>query len=222
MKACVIIPSYNGESTIGGVVKKIKDMGLDVLVIDDGSTDNTEKVSSENGAIVIRHAKNMGKGVSLIEGFDFILKATSFDTVIIMDGDGQHNPQDIGKFMSRAREHNDDDIIVGNRMLLTKNMPLVRLLTNKLMSLLLSLMCGQYIPDTQCGFKLIKRKVLESVHLESKRYDLDSELLIKAARKKFKISSVPIETIYKGEASSINPVQDTMRFISLIGKSIFK
>ncbi len=220
MKACVLIPSYNVEQTIGDVVRKIKEMGLEVIVVDDGSTDDTERSASENGAIVMRHIKNLGKGASIKEGFDFMLRMTNFDTIIIMDGDGQHNPNDIQKFISRAQEC-DDDIIIGNRMALTKNMPFVRLATNKFMSFLLSAMCKQRIPDTQCGFRLIKREILRKIKFESNKYDLESEILIKASRMKFKIASVPIETIYRNELSRIHPVKDTIRFAGLLVKSYF-
>lgn len=221
MRSCVLIPSYNVEQTIGDIVKEIKEAGFEVIVVDDGSTDNTQKVASENGAIVMRHIKNLGKGASLKEGFDFVLRMTDFDTIITMDGDGQHNPRNIRKFLSCAKEH-DDDIVIGNRMALTKDMPFVRMATNKVMSFLLSVMCKQHIPDTQCGFRLIKRRVLKKIKFESNKYDLESEILIKASRMKFKMASVPVETIYRNELSSIHPVKDTFRFIGLVIKSYFK
>lgn len=221
MKPCVLIPSYNEERTIGGITKRVKRLGLEVVVIDDGSTDNSEKAASDAGAIVIRHIKNLGKGASLKEGFDFVLKVPEYDPVITMDGDGQHNPADIESLLSHSREHGDD-IVVGNRMASPKNMPFVRLATNRFMSNLLSRLCGQDISDTQCGFRLIRRRVLEKLTLESKNYDIESELLIKASRKGFKIGSVPIEAIYKNEISYIDPVKDTLRFIGLVLKTGFK
>lgn len=221
MKTCVLIPSYNVSSTIGGIAKEIKDMGFDVIVVDDGSTDNTERAAADNGAIVMRHVKNLGKGASLKEGFDFILRMTNFDFVVIMDGDGQHSPKDIQKFIVHARKQSDD-IVVGNRMGLTRNMPFVRNMTNRIMSSVLSTLCGQRIPDTQCGFRLIRRGVLEKIKLESSKYDLESELLIKASRRNMKIASVPVESIYRDELSRIHPVKDTIRFMSLLLKSYFE
>lgn len=221
MKTCVLIPSYNVSSTIGNIVCRIKDMGLEVIVVDDGSADDTERVAADNGAIVMRHVKNLGKGASLKEGFDFILRMTNFDAVIIMDGDGQHDPNDIQKFIIHAREKSSD-IVIGNRMDFTKNMPFVRRLTNRLMSSVLSVMCKQRIPDTQCGFRLIRRDVLEKIKLESNKYDLESEILIKASRKRRKIASIPVETIYRNEQSRIHPVKDSIRFIGLILKSYFE
>lgn len=220
MKTCILIPSYNDGRTIGSVVKDIKDMGLEIIVVDDGSSDDTEKYASENGAIVIRHIKNLGKGASLKEGFSFIVRMTNFDTAILMDGDGQHDPNDIQKFISYAEKHGSD-FIIGNRMAFAKDMPFVRLATNKFMSFLLSMVCRQYIPDTQCGFRLIKRRALEAINLSSNKFDLDSEILIKISRKKFKIASVPVETIYRDESSHIDPVKDTIRFLILLVKSYF-
>ena len=218
MKTCVLIPSYNEESTIGNIVRKIRSINLDVIVVDDGSGDSTGKIASENGALVIRHTKNMGKGASLKEGFDLILRTTTFDAVIIMDGDGQHSTSDIQKFIKHAEEYGDD-IIVGNRMEYVKNMPPLRLLTNRLTSFFLSFMCKQRIPDTQCGFRLIRRSVIEKLNLMTNKYDLESEILIKASKEKFKITSIPIETIYQNESSNIHPVKDSFRFIVLIIRS---
>ncbi|MFH1305776.1 MAG: glycosyltransferase family 2 protein [Candidatus Omnitrophota bacterium] len=220
MKTCVLIPAYNEARAIGSVVRKIKEEGFAVIVVDDGSFDDTAKKAAESGALVMRHIKNLGKGASLKEGFEHITRMTDFEAVIIMDGDGQHNPADIKKFMARAEEFGED-LIMGNRMTLVKDMPFVRLATNRFTSFLLSTICAQHIPDTQCGFRLIKRGVLNALKLESNKYDLESEMLIKASREKFKISSVPVETIYRGETSNIHPIKDALRFMFLLVKSYF-
>lgn len=220
MNLCILIPSYNEEKTIAAVVKGAKGMGFDVIVVDDGSSDNTEKAAMNAGAIVIRHRENIGKGASVNDGFDFIKNKTSFDGLIMMDGDGQHDSKDIPKFVSSA-EKDGGDIIIGNRMNFARSMPFVRRVTNKFMSSVLSAMCGQHIPDTQCGFRLVRRNVIEGLNLESKKYDFESEMLIKAARKNFKITSVPIEAIYRNESSSINPLKDTFRFSVLLVKEFF-
>jgi len=221
MKVCVLIPSYNEEGTIGTIVRDVKNMGLEPIIVDDGSLDNTSKIASENGAAVIRHKKNRGKGASIKEGFEYILKNTSFDTIIIMDADGQHHPEDIEKFLEHARKYNDD-IVIGNRMNFTKDMPPIRFVTNKFMSFLLSAMCKQSIPDTQCGFRLVKKDVFKKIKFDSNKYDFDSELIIKASRENMKIASVPIKTIYKGERSEIHPIKDTLRFIGLLISSYKK
>ncbi len=221
MKACVLIPSYNETKTIGGIVKELKTKGHDVLVVDDGSFDDTAKVAAREGAIIISHVKNLGKGASIKEGFNFIRKATNYDVVIIMDGDGQHHTEDVDRFLAHL-EANNNDIVIGNRMGYTKNMPPIRFLTNKITSFLLSAMCGQHIPDTQCGFRLLTRSAIDTLRLTSSKYDTESEMLINASRKGLKIASIPIMTIYSGEKSEIHPVRDTIRFIILLVKSYFR
>lgn len=217
MKICVVIPSLNESSTIAELVKKIIEFKLDVLVIDDGSQDNTSEIAGDSGAKVIRNEANEGKGASLSKGFRYCLE-NGYDAVITMDGDGQHSPDDLPVFIRGA--DSDNSIIVGNRMQKTKNMPFVRLLTNKFMSWLISKVAKQKIPDTQCGFRLIKREVLEKVELSTARYEAESEILIKASKLGFKIGSVPIKSVYKGEVSKINPLTDTIRFIKYIKKEL--
>jgi hypothetical protein len=105
------------------------------------------------------------------------------------------------------------DIVIGNRMLDTSSMPTLRIHTNRFMSALISFIARQSVPDTQSGFRLIKREVLQKVNLESSNYEIESEMIIKAARAGFRIESVPIKTVYKDEKSRINPIVDTIRFM---------
>lgn len=214
MKTCVVIPTYNESRTIADIVQKIKGQGLDVLVIDDGSTDGTGSIAKNSGAIVLRNETNEGKGASLILGFYYALNK-NFDAVITMDGDGQHLPEEI-LFFLKAAAYSNSSIIIGNRMSENKNMPLVRILTNRFMSWLISKIIRQQIPDTQCGFRLIKRDVLEKLCLVTSRYETETELLIKSSRLGFKIESIPIKTIYSAEKSQIQPLRDTFRFFKFI------
>lgn len=214
MKACVIIPAYNEAKTIGELTAKIRGKQLEVLIIDDGSADNTERIALDNAAIVLRNEINKGKGASLIRGFNYLI-GRDFDTIITMDGDGQHDPEEIPAFIRAAEDHNYD-IVAGNRMHNREGMPLSRVITNKFMSWLISGIAGQVIPDTQCGFRLIKKEVIKETKLVTSRYEIESEILIRAARKGFKIGSIPIRSIYQGMKSQINPFTDTLRFIKLI------
>jgi glycosyltransferase involved in cell wall biosynthesis len=191
-----------------------------VVVVDDGSTDNTSRISQDNGALVLRNSNNEGKGASLIRGFNYAL-SKDFDAIITMDGDGQHLPEDILYFTQLA-QYSDSGVFIGNRMLNIKNMPWMRLVTNKFMSWFISRVTKQDIPDTQCGFRLIKKSVFEKLNLKTTRYETESELLIEASRLGFKIESVPIKTVYLGAKSQINPVLDTLRFIRFIHREIFR
>ena len=211
MNTCVIIPTFNESRNIRGLIKEIMKFGLSVLVVDDGSKDDTVKIAMDAGAGVIVNEFNQGKGASLIRGFAYCLEK-GFDAVICMDGDGQHLPADIALFLQEARA-GKAEMFVGNRMNDTKKMPLVRWMTNKFMSWLISIICGQKIYDSQCGFRLIKAGLLRRLDLKYSKYEIESEMLIKASRLGYKIISLPITTVYQGEKSGINPFMDTLRFI---------
>jgi len=219
MKICVIIPTYNESKEISRLIKEIKQQNLHVLVIDDGSTDSTGQIAKDAGAEVLINEHNLGKGSSLIKGFEHALKA-GFDAVITLDGDGQHSPLDLPVFLAAANA-SDSQFFVGNRMHQTKGMPLIRIITNKFMSWLLSLVARQNIPDSQCGFRLIKKEALGKLNLRTTKYEIESEMLIRASRLGFKIESVAITTIYAGAKSKINPFMDTIRFFKFLLRELW-
>ncbi|MFH1460777.1 MAG: glycosyltransferase family 2 protein [Candidatus Omnitrophota bacterium] len=222
MKTFVLLPAYNEAKTITYLIKEVKQLGLDAVVVDDGSLDKTAAYAEEAGAIVLKHPENKGKGQAMRTGFDYAIK-NNFDAVIIMDSDGQHAPEEINSFKN-AIKNNDAGIIVGNRMHNPQGMPWVRKLTNMFMSFFISKLIGYNVPDSQCGFRMIKTDILKVIDLSTGKgkYDTESEILIEAARKGFKIESVPIKTIYTDQTSKIHPVRDTIRFWRLIIKSVFK
>jgi glycosyltransferase involved in cell wall biosynthesis len=220
MKTCVIIPTYNESNTIAGLISQVRKLNLGLVVVDDGSNDNTAAIAEKSGATVIRNGINQGKGSALVNGFKYCLKK-DFDAAITMDGDGQHLPEDIPEFINLASKKEDLGLIIGNRMADRRNMPLIRVLTNKFMSWLLSRIIKQKIYDSQCGFRLIKRKVLEKLSLKTHKFEIESEMIIEAARAGVKIGSIPIQTVYRKEHSHINPFVDTIRFFSFILKKCY-
>ena len=132
-----------------------------------------------------------------------------------MDGDGQHDLREINKFIEQFRKLKAD-IVIGDRMHNPKNMPLIRMWTNRFMSFLVSGMLGQRIDDSQCGYRLISKKAIEKMDLKSSKYEIDSEILLEAKRHGLKITSVNIASIYGEEFSRIHPFFDTIRFIRFI------
>ena len=220
MKIAIVIPAYNEVQAIGPLVGAVRSLGYDCLVIDDGSTDKTDTVARDAGALVLKTGGKSGKGNALKLGFDHVLK-NDYEALIAMDGDGQHSPSDIAAFVSCYKDTNAD-IVSGNRMHNHQGMPLVRLATNRFMSWLISLFCHQHIPDTQCGFRLIKTRVLQVIKLESSDFEIETEVLIKASKKGFKIASVSIQTIYRDEVSKIQPVRDTFRFIAYLWRELWR
>jgi len=219
MKICVIIPVYNECEAVGFVVKSVLQKGLDVLVINDGSTDESGTVALEHGARVITNPAKTGKGASLRRGFQKVLEE-DYDGVITMDGDGQHDAQDLDKILHKAQAC-PHSIVNGTRMTDPHGMPLVRFLTNKVMSWMISLVCRQKISDTQCGFRYIDTGILQTITLASESYEIETETLIKASRAGFPVYCVPVRTIYSSEKSKVHPVKDTIRFLKYFLKELW-
>ncbi len=218
-RICILIPAHNEARTIADVVKNVRAKGLDVLVIDDGSSDHSDQLAKEAGAMVLVNFKNQGKGFSLQRGFDYII-SRDYDALITMDADGQHAIEDLDSFVALFNAQKPD-IICGNRMKDHAGMPWIRFFTNKIMSALISLVSRQKIYDSQCGYRLIRADVLRNVTLSSSAFEIESEVLIKASKKKYRIASVPVKTIYGAEVSKINPFFDTARFIIYIVREMF-
>ncbi len=212
---CVVIPVFNGAQTIGDLVQRVKEQGLPVIVVDDGSQDRTAAVASDRGALVISHLQNEGKGRALRTGFEYAVRHR-YDGVITMDGDGQHDPEDIPRLI-REGEVQHAGIVLGNRMNNGAVMPRRRRWANHLMSQIISLVARQTIPDSQCGFRVVRREVLENVPLRSTRFEIESELVLRAAAKRWKIISVSVKTIYDARhRSHIRPVREGLRFLWLL------
>ncbi|OQX79859.1 MAG: hypothetical protein B6D56_06250 [Candidatus Omnitrophica bacterium 4484_70.1] len=219
MNIWVVIPAYNEEKNIGELVNRLKRKNLSVLVIDDGSEDNTFGEAKRSGAEVIRNERNLGKGLSLKKGIRYLLEKEKFDYIITMDADRQHSPDDTNSFIKEAEE--GKFFVVGDRMLKPCNMPKIRVFTNKIMSWLISKIIRQNINDTQCGFRLIKKDVLEKINIETSKFEIESEILIKTRQLGFPIKSIPIRSIYfKESKSKIRPFRDTLRFIKFLIKII--
>jgi glycosyltransferase involved in cell wall biosynthesis len=215
MRIWVIVPAYNEASFLARLLNDIKKTGLFVLVIDDGSIDATYDTAKGIADIVLRNNKNMGKGKALHAAIAYLLEHEAFDYAITMDGDGQHSPGDLKQFIAAA--NNDESFVVGTRMGNPQGMPLIRVITNIVMSRIISNIARQNIPDSQCGYRLIKREVLEKVEIETKKFEIESEILIKAARFGYRIKSIPVESIYaKNQRSKINPFVDTIRFFRFL------
>lgn len=213
-KLCVIVPAYREERRIGDVVRALRGQGFEVLVVDDGSDDGTERVAREAGAVVVRHERNRGKGAALNTGFEWA-RARGYDAVITMDADGQHLPEEAPKFVE-AYQRTGVPVLIGNRMWNPEGMPFVRRMTNRFMSWLLSRLMGQYVPDTQCGFRLYRCDMLPLAAGETERFDAESEILLRIASHGIRMGSVRISTVYADERSKIRPTADTVRFVKML------
>jgi glycosyltransferase involved in cell wall biosynthesis len=210
-----VIPAYNEEKHIGDVARRTRQQLDHVLVVDDGSTDKTAEHARAAGAEVIVHPQNRGKGESIKTGLRHWLDR-QFNFVIILDADGQHLPEEINRFVAATLSAAEPKLILGNRMKDLSSMPRMRRIVNRWMSKRISAACGHEIPDTQCGFRMLHRDLIPDLLGGAARFDYETEMLIIASRKGFRIDSVPISTVYSDEVSSIHPVRDTLRFFQLM------
>jgi glycosyltransferase involved in cell wall biosynthesis len=209
-----VIPAYHEEKHIADVVRRTVEQLDHVLVVDDGSADATASAARSAGAEVVVHPQNLGKGESIKTGLRRWLDR-NFNYVIVLDGDGQHLPEEIARFLEAASSTRAE-LLLGTRMSDVREMPLVRRLVNRYMSNKISRLCGQPIPDTQCGFRMVHRSLIPDLLGGAERFDYETEMLIVASRKGCRVESVPITTVYSDEVSSIHPVRDTIRFFKLI------
>jgi glycosyltransferase involved in cell wall biosynthesis len=213
-RGCVIVPAYREAGRIEAVVRAIRAHVDDVIVVDDGSPDDTGREAGAAGATVIRHAVNLGKGAALASAFRAAIER-GFDYVITMDGDGQHAPEDIPRFIETYLA-TGLPVLVGNRMCDTRSMPLIRRLTNRFMSWLLSREMRQRVPDTQCGYRLYNLAVVSGVAIQSPRFAAESEILMDLSDRGIRIGAVPVATLYGTEQSKIHPVKDSVLFFNML------
>lgn len=212
MKTAALIPAYREGRFIASVIAETRRYLSDILVIDDGSDDDTASLARDAGAEVLVNKVNLGKGASLGIGLDHLF-ANGYDAAVCLDADGQHLPAEIPRFLEAA-EH--ADLVVGNRMADIRDMPFTRQWTNRVTSWILSRLAGVNVPDTQCGYRLVKREAWQGVTVHTRNYDFEGEMIVQIGRKGFRVTSVPVSTIYGEEVSAIHPARDTIRFIQMI------
>lgn len=220
-ETAVVVPAYNAGKFLADVIPHIaRHVPVErIIVVDDGSSDDTGDVAAGTGALVVTHNPNRGKGAALRTGID---KAGEIGArfAVTIDADGQHDPDEIPSFVEQQRR-TSADIVVGNRMAATEGMPWLRLMTNRFTSHIVSMRARTKIPDSQNGYRLISTELFSRIKLETTRYDTESEILIRAGRMGARITSVPTKTIYGDEVSSINPFVDTGRFMRMVLRSFF-
>ncbi|MBV9392564.1 MAG: glycosyltransferase family 2 protein [Verrucomicrobia bacterium] len=209
-----IIPAFHEEKFIGQVVQQVLEQVTAALVVDDGSNDTTTERAAAAGARVIQHQANLGKGAALKTGIREGVRL-GYSFFLFLDGDGQHDPGDIPAFF-RAMNETKADLVVGNRMGDLGSMPLIRRWTNKVMSWQISLLCGMNLPDSQCGFRLARKEVIDVLLAPTEHFDFETEIILLASRQGYKIQFVPVRTIYAQQRSKIRPLRDTLRYLHLI------
>jgi glycosyltransferase involved in cell wall biosynthesis len=207
-----LVPAYREAGRIGGVVRGVLAHLGTCLVVDDGSPDATAQEAAAAGATVLRHPTNLGKGRALETGMRWVAEHGA-DGAICLDGDGQHDPAEIPRFLARL-EADRPDVILGTRRLAGR-MPALRRFTNRFTSEVVSRLAGTRLHDSQSGYRYVSVRAWTLARPRSARYDAESEFLIRAGRRGLAIVEVPIATIYGGERSKIHPVAEPARFLRL-------
>jgi glycosyltransferase involved in cell wall biosynthesis len=208
----VLIPAWNEGTRIAPIVLEFKNW-LEVLVIDDGSTDDTGVVAQEAGALVLRNESNRGKGFSLQRGFAWA-QEHGCPGVITLDADGQHAPSDAQSFIEE-RQLSQRELIIGRRDF--SKMPLYRRVANQTGSWLLSRTLGEKIYDNQSGYRYHSRHLLESLDLSRTGFEMEVELVIQTVALGFPIGWVDIQTIYDiPKKSYFHPIRDSILFFSIL------
>jgi glycosyltransferase involved in cell wall biosynthesis len=213
-QTAAVIPAYQDEKHIGDIVRRTRERLDHVLVVDDGSSDQTAQRARDAGAEVIVHDQNRGKGEAIKTGLGYWMDREVM-WVNLLDSDGQHLPEEIDRFLTAAGA-TQLTFFIGNRMNNLAGMPFIRRVVNRYMSRQISRVCGQEIPDTQCGFRMLHRQLIPQLLGGGDRFDYDTEVLIIASRKGYRIESVPITTIYSDQVSKIRPMRDAIRFLKLM------
>ena len=201
-----IIPCFNEEATIGSVVLKTKKHVDEVLVIDDGSIDDTAKIAEDAGARVIVHSKNYGKSRSIKTGFNYAIDQ-GFKYAITLDGDGQHNPAEIPTLLGCIM-NNGNDILIGIRSGNGTEMPKWRRIGKRVLDYATSFGNGGHLTDSQCGFRAFNQKAMESLtpKLNGDDFTVESEQIIKAHELGLKIGQADVSCKYKNlDTSTKNP-----------------
>lgn len=191
----VVVPVYNEGEVIQDIVQSIQEQGFkNICVIDDGSLDNTKEILPTLKVVNIRHKINRGAGAATLTGI-YHARRNNYRYVVLMDGDGQHDPKDIRLLITSMIETNAD-IVIGNRFGKENTIPTKRLRYNKIANLFVRLLSGLKYRDTQSGFRLLNRRAIENIELKNRGFGFCSEMIIYAEQNGLKISETPISVTY--------------------------
>jgi glycosyltransferase involved in cell wall biosynthesis len=207
VKVVALIPALNAARTLPPIVVETRRQLEPVIVIDDGSRDGTGEVARAAGATVLRHEVNRGKGAALKTGFAWAL-ANGYDGVITLDADGQHLPSEIPKFLAAS-----GDLVIGGRDHLFQHMLPRRRNANRFSAWCISKCAGVPVPDSQSGFRFYSAELLRAIQLRADGFDMESEAIVRAGRRGFRIVTIPIALGFVDglSTSHYKPLKDTLR-----------
>jgi glycosyltransferase involved in cell wall biosynthesis len=204
-----VVPALNEARTIAQVITGLKPYVRHIVVVDDGSTDDTGAIATDAGASVLRHATPQGKGSAVRTGLAHALAMREISHVLLIDGDMQHLPEEAPRLLEAAA--NGADLVIGQRRFERHAMPASRYYANFLGSHALSSFMGVPLADTQCGYRLFRADMLRRLRLRATGYDIETEMLVKVGRLGGRIEHVRVSAVYNGGRSKLRPLRDTTR-----------
>ena len=187
----VVIPAYNEEKRIKGVIEKTKKYAENIIVVDDGSKDSTYKTATKSNIKVLKHIVNLGKGAALKTGCDYAVK-NGAKKLIVLDADAQHDPEEIPKFIKNL---NNADIVFGYRQL-NKEMPFILKFGNWFIRLIIRALYNIDLKDTQSGYRAFTAEAYKKIKWNACDYSMESEMITKTGKHHLRYKQIPIQTIY--------------------------
>ena len=212
-KILVAMPAYNEERYIGSVILKAQQYADEVIVLDDGSTDDTSEIARLAGATVIRHEENKGYGAA-IQSLLAEAKKKNPDILVLLDADSQHNPKDISLLTEPILE--GFDLVIGSRELQRNNIPLYRRAGQRVLSYLSGILSGKKLSDSESGFRVFSRKAITVLEPRESGMAVSAEIIADAAEKGLKITEVPISIAYTKDGSTLNPIRHGLGVLARI------
>lgn len=218
LNVAALVPAYQAAAHLGEVLLGLAALPQrpHVLVVDDGSRDATAEVARQFGVQVHSFAANRGKGHALLAGFELL---RDYDAVVTLDADGQHPPDCLPAFVAAAEA--GADLVLGRREI-TPDMPPARRFANRFSSAWCSAIAGQPIEDSQCGYRLYRRDVLRRTPVRASRYEVETEMAVRAARLGFRVAHTDIPTVYGDEKSHLSPTRDVPRIVAMMLRLTFE
>jgi glycosyltransferase involved in cell wall biosynthesis len=207
--AVAVIPAYNEAESIATVVGGVRGAVAHVIVVDDGSVDETAARARAAGAEVVRHETNLGKGHAVRSGLAAAF-TRDWTHVLLLDADMQHLPQEAPRLLAAAVE-TGAEVVIGERQFSRDDMPASRYHANRIGSRVLSWFVDAPVRDTQCGFRVFRLDALRPLHLHASGYEIETEMLVKVRRRGGRVTAVPVTAVYAGARSKLRPVRDTTR-----------